>query len=321
MSEDNLEALGPEGVEFLVGHTDLRVRPAPTTAKTWRSTRAATHGRASSPVQPYADRDSAEARRPPSPRTSTPGRTLRRAHHPSGPAIDPRAPRCFAFAMPFRAAPLALQLAALISIASTMASPAHATDAGEGLERARTLAILAEGRLAAGLPAEAAPLYERAANLDPRPSFWLAAAEAWVDATYPERAVTAFERALALASPAGRSGIEEQRRLATAMAALTAEARRATSDGRHAAAADRWYEAAALSGSHRYELEAARALSRARRIPALREALPRLIERSGWSAEERAALDDLRDLAQTWTPPPPQDPSSPAPWVLIFKQR
>lgn len=220
--------------------------------------------------------------------------------------------------MPTRAAQLASYLALLVL---TMATPALADSPADGLERARTLAILAEGRLAAGLPAEAAPLYERAAGLDPRPSFWLAAAEAWVDATWPERAVTAYERALALAAPPARSAIEDQRRLATAMAALTAEARKATSDGRHAAAADHWYEAAALSGSPRYELEAARSLARARRIPALRQALPRLLERANgrpdWSADERAQLEDLRDLSQTFTPPPPTAESSPAPWILV----
>lgn len=217
--------------------------------------------------------------------------------------------------MPTRAAPLVIHLAVLLVVSS--GSSVHATDPNQGLERARTLAILAEGRLAAGLPAEAAPLYERAADLDPRPSFWVAAAMAWIDATHPERAVAAFERALALATPAARSGLEDQRRLAQAMAALTVEARRATADGRHAAAADRWYEAAALSGSHRFELEAARALSRARRIQALRLALPRLIERSDWSADERALLDDLQDQAQAYIPPPPPDMTNPAPWVLI----
>ena len=188
------------------------------------------------------------------------------------------------------------------------------------VEGARALAIRAEAELAAERPVEAAKLFERAAGLEVGIGWWLAAAEAWIDAVRPHDAVAAYHSALGLRElgPEVRAAIGDQLRVAEETARLVDAARAATEDERHRVAIGLWDKAFGIVGRARYGLEAARAAARAKLWRDAEARYGEVTAADGLTREERAAIDvELAVVRTQMRAVTHTDDDEVAPWVLV----
>jgi len=203
----------------------------------------------------------------------------------------------------------------LLLVAADAAVAAEAPD----VDAARTLLAEAQLALEGHEAARAASLFDAAHALSPHPLWRLAAAEAWVAAAEPERAL---ERLAAIGdAPIGDAARDKRvalTQVARTLAPIVTRARRQTLDQAHADAAASWAEAFAVLPIGRLRLEEARALLRAKRRHEAERRFDELTRRVDLSrAEQRDVAESLARLhAADLTPAPAPASRAPA-WMLV----
>lgn len=174
-----------------------------------------------------------------------------------------------------------------------LGGPREALAEGRDPAAARALAAMALDALEQRRPRLAAEAFDRAQRHDPHPLWLVAAADGWLMALEPERAVERLEAALGDARLPSKVRAEGLLETAKALAPLVARARAADAKGR-ADAAERWLEVHDANEHGRALLFAARALERHRRHAEAHRLYSLAAERGDLAAEEHAEIDAAR---------------------------
>lgn len=179
-------------------------------------------------------------------------------------------------------------------------------------DAAKTVAAEGQLLLEAFEGAAAAERFERAHSLDSQDIWRVAAAEAWLVAAEPERALTHLRALREGASP-------RLRELAEALLPIVTRARAATLQGAHRDAARAWTEAFAKKAVGRYRLEEARSTLRAGGDA--QALFADLDGRSDLSRAERSEVADvlvrLRNPLPTLPERPNSAPTAAPMWMVV----
>ncbi len=216
---------------------------------------------------------------------------------------------------------VAFALATIVGGASpTRAEPDPEPDA----DLAKTMAADAQLALEVHEEARAGERFDRAHALDGHPIWCFAAAEAWLAAIEPERAL---ERIRQIEGDARLTAIVSAERLravaerAERLAPIVQKAKRATLAESHAAAAQAWAEAFAAMPSGHLLLEQARSTLRARQVTEAEAMLVELERRVDLSRAERLEVDEhLARIRAPFSamPAPARERDSAAPmWLVV----